>query len=627
MPMQLPGVKRNLKSGKFLVKLPFGLREKLILSYLVVLMIPAVILALYISNNIRSSAIKDELEKNKQLLDKARVNIDRNIDICRSAVESVTREKKLADFLLQEEDVPVRKLLEFKDDAFDSLQNLVYINRNINMIRIFVENENLVDFRPVVFCENQITHPGLKKHVGEVKGWFKTFGNKELWLTDNPDHASAQEGIEPVMLASYFREYYDRFNRYVGLVEVNMLKTVFFSDIYEFEDPEDTLLCIIRGDGENILNGTNGFVSHHGITLEDTLSYLKSREFDSEEGHFLASIGKEQLLVVYSSLNLPDHSRIFRVISLNSILAKSNKTRNEVILVIFAGVLILSAMTYLTTTVLFRKMKTIITLMRRVQEGNLEVEIPVGGRDEIGELAHHFRIMMRKVNELITMVFRKQTAAKDAEIRALHAQINAHFIYNVLETIRMMAIVEKKPQIADVVLSLGSMMRYSMAWSKQFVPLEMEIDNIRNYIHLVEVRYDFEIRLAVDMDKPLMNYEILKMTLQPIVENSFNHGIEPYDRDGLIRIEACIEEAFLLIHITDNGMGIAGAELEQLNRLMESGGGEEPNPSKGNGIGLKNVNDRIRLFYGQQYGLQVTSKFSEFTRVTLRLPNTGITGR
>jgi two-component system sensor histidine kinase YesM len=260
--------------------------------------------------------------------------------------------------------------------------------------------------------------------------------------------------------------------------------------------------------------------------------------------------------------------------------------------------------------------------MRKIQDGDLNTEISVLGNDEVGELAFHFKKMMQKINELISVVMRKQAATKDAEIRALQTQINAHFIYNVLETIRMMALLEKKPVIADTVNSLAGLMRYSMSWKRQYVPLRQEVESVRNYMNLVDVRYDFEVKLLMNIEERFYDHEILKMTLQPIVENSFTHGIEPYGRDGSITIETFVSDGVFIIDVTDNGMGMTPEHLANLKRSIDTEKNiqQANHQAKGNGIGLRNVNERIMLYYGSEYGLEISSEEGNYTKVRVRLP-------
>lgn len=214
--------------------------------------------------------------------------------------------------------------------------------------------------------------------------------------------------------------------------------------------------------------------------------------------------------------------------------------------------------------------------------------------------------------------FQKEVLAKNSEIRSLQNQINAHFIYNVLESIKMMAEIDEKYEISDAITSLGKLMRYSIKASFGNVQLHEELEYIRNYVLLINLRYDFEVILSINVPDELMDQEILKMSLQPIVENAVLHGIEPVAADTTVYIKAWEENKIFKIEITDSGKGM---DTEELEKLMKRIHGEiEETGGSGNGIGLKNVEDRIKLSFGHEYGLQVYSEPLKYTKVSITLP-------
>lgn len=214
--------------------------------------------------------------------------------------------------------------------------------------------------------------------------------------------------------------------------------------------------------------------------------------------------------------------------------------------------------------------------------------------------------------------FKKEVLSKNSEIRFLQNQINAHFIYNVLEAIKMMAEIEEKYEISDAITSLGKLMRYSIKSSLGTVRLSEELEYIKNYILLMNLRYDFEVILSFNIPEDLLNQEILKMSLQPIVENALLHGIEPVAEDTTVYIKAWAQDNDFKIEITDSGKGM---DKDSLNKLMRHIRGEiEEAGGSGNGIGLKNVEDRIKLYFGDEYGLRIYSEPQKFTKVSIVLP-------
>ena len=210
--------------------------------------------------------------------------------------------------------------------------------------------------------------------------------------------------------------------------------------------------------------------------------------------------------------------------------------------------------------------------------------------------------------------------AKNSEIRALQNQINAHFIYNVLESIKMMAEIDEEYAISDAVTSLGKLLRYSMKWVSGNVLVEQELEYIKNYMALINLRFDYEIYLSLNIPEIVLKQEIPKMSLQPIIENAIYHGIEQMAEDTNIYIKGMIEGQDCIIEITDSGRGMSEETVEKLR--LKIAGEIDSSGGSGNGIGLKNVQDRIHIAFGEEYGIEIASKLGCYTKIRVRIPMT-----
>lgn len=256
--------------------------------------------------------------------------------------------------------------------------------------------------------------------------------------------------------------------------------------------------------------------------------------------------------------------------------------------------------------------------VHNVQKGNLEVRVPICSKDEIGELGEQVNTMLEHITCLVDESIKGEILVKDSEIRALQNQINAHFIYNVLESIKMMAEIESKYDISDAVTALGKLLRYSIKWVSKNVTVEEEMDYIKNYLALMNLRFDFEVYLSLNIPETILKQKIPKMSLQPIIENAIYHGIEGLGEDTNIYIKGKIYNDYCTIEITDAGRGMTE---EQVDKLRQKISGEvEDSGSSGNGIGLKNVQDRIKVSFGDDYGISIVSKVDCFTKVIVKIP-------
>jgi two-component system sensor histidine kinase YesM len=300
-----------------------------------------------------------------------------------------------------------------------------------------------------------------------------------------------------------------------------------------------------------------------------------------------------------------------------------SRTRNLIIGVNIGFIFLVTAIAYVLNAFILKNLRRLTETMKRVRRGEPYGSIRVSGGGEVGELAHHFSKLMNTINTLVAQAVHKQALSKEAELRTLHNQIDAHFLYNTLENIKMLAEIENQRTISDALTRLGGMMRY-------------EIRHIQNYIEVMNIRFEHTIGLELNIDSAYLEVEVLKMSLQPIVENSVKHawnadGIELTDR--VVRIDITEAEGDIFISLRDNGLGLTPQQLTQLHEAIyakEEPGADPSGTSSGGyksgGVGLRNVHQRLQLFYGEAYGLEVQSEAGKWTTVFMSLPKVLLTG-
>jgi two-component system sensor histidine kinase YesM len=291
-----------------------------------------------------------------------------------------------------------------------------------------------------------------------------------------------------------------------------------------------------------------------------------------------------------------------------------NVTWIATIITIIVALFISTVFSFALTNPLRKMMR----LMKNVQEGDFNVQFQVKYRDEVGQLGNQFNRMIVRIDHLIQDIYLMETKKKEAELHALQSQINPHFMYNTLESIRMAAELNDDQIAADMIAILGKLLRYSISDLHEEVTLEDEVLHMRNYVEMLNYRYPNRFQLETSISNDLWSYPIIKLVLQPIVENAIYHGMD--DNKQVMRIEMSSERTAqgLWLRIKDDGLGMDEETLDRLNRSLA--GAEEAVKRKSGGIGLKNVNERIKLHYGNAYGLKVTSVRDLGTEVILQLP-------
>ena len=236
---------------------------------------------------------------------------------------------------------------------------------------------------------------------------------------------------------------------------------------------------------------------------------------------------------------------------------------------------------------------------------------PVGGAREVRELSDSFGHMVGRIQELMTTVREEEVNLRKTELKALQAQINPHFLYNTLDSIAWMCEQERSADAVNMVHALARLFRISISKGHELIPIAKEIEHAESYLQIQKYRYKNQFTYEFDVDPNCLNYYCNKITLQPIIENAITHGLDLMVDEGLITVQVCQEGEDILFRVRDNGVGMSP---EQVASILDRA------PSDRTGIGIKNVDDRLKIYFGKSYGLQITSELDVGTCVEIRMP-------
>lgn len=254
--------------------------------------------------------------------------------------------------------------------------------------------------------------------------------------------------------------------------------------------------------------------------------------------------------------------------------------------------------------------------------------IPVKSIDEVGQLIISYNRLSSRIVKLTDEVKLNESLKKEADMQALQIQINPHFLYNTLSSIHWLALMNKDHKIAEMVGSLSNFLRFSLNNGQEYCPVQQEILHVQNYVNIQTLRYPDKINFEVQLDPGIQDQYMLKLLLQPLVENAMLHGILKREGDGTIRIEirhAEEQEEHLHFTVSDDGTGIAAERLEWIqSQLSEYPAHDREQPASG-GYGLRNVHNRLVLHYGKEAGLHIESTEGEGTRISFIIPVQGLT--
>ena len=298
-----------------------------------------------------------------------------------------------------------------------------------------------------------------------------------------------------------------------------------------------------------------------------------------------------------------------------------NHFRLLLVLIMVCTLIILSIFSILTAVDIIAPINRLVEGIKKVDQEKVYEPVIVDRQDELGYLTPCFNKMSEEIDRLLNQVYKEQLTRKEAELKALQAQINPHFLFNTLESINWMAQLNNVPEIRDMVTSLGALMEASIGKGNPMVPLSKELHYIDSYILIMKNRYGERLVYESDIDKSLLSSRVPKLLLQPLIENAIYHGIDRTRKKGIIHLAVKRgDNEDIMIEITDNGKGLVPEEVALMNQKFQDDKDDYLLGEDRHGIGLKNVNGRIKLFFGADYGLSVESKYEEYTKIKVRIP-------
>ncbi|SEC81267.1 sensor histidine kinase [Paenibacillus sp. GP183] len=494
-------------------------------------------------------------------------------------------------FLSEEELRPYQKRIS---DLFQSIQ---YTRKDIASIMVFGYNGRFVSDRRITSL-NPYTKP-------EEQSWYlkaKSEGGKSVISRPHVQNIIQNEYRWVVSLSRELKSTDGIRGEGILLVDLNM--SVINEICSKINLGKRGYVFIVDQNGDIVYHPQQELIYGH------LRSELIDRVTSAGNGSFIAD--DENGKRIYTINNTNFGWKIVGVAYTDELIADPSTMQNSFLLTGIIGLAVTLVISFLIARSLSRPIKKLQGNMKHVESGNFDVLAEINQRDEIGQLSRTFNLMIGQIKKLLQQIIETEKTKRTTELRLLQAQINPHFLYNTLDSIIWMAEQKQHEEVVTMTSALAKLFRASITKENELVPLQVEIDHIDNYLLIQKMRYQEQLDYRIEVPEELMQVKTLKLLLQPFVENAIYHGIKNKPEIGLIVISAREEGDNLVFEIVDNGLGMTAEKLQSILKHQER-------EARG-GVGVLNVNERIQLFFGQEYGVHFESELEVGTRVTIVVP-------
>jgi two-component system sensor histidine kinase YesM len=580
-----------------------SMRVKLFASFFLLIFIPIIVLTVFAAY--RSTAIIQEqsMEIARLYLQQTENEMESELYKIATVSSSVAQTAEVHE-VLEKQNTGISFSEEYDDmnELYKTIESTRAL-QNLYQIRLFI-SDSFTHSR-----SNYITYP--LSSVSDTDWYHQLVEQYQTQAllppsTFQPPLSEPQEVLSVVTLIRSRKD----ITRILGVVSVDVLKSDLI-DILQRNNYAEQSAAYLVDENLNIVCGANSTFPVSEADLAAQLQQMRDT--------FGASSGVSTAGNAVYGLSAPifDGWRIFTVASMGNLLSPVSDLRDQMIWLTVIISIIAFCLSYLYARYSTRRIKTLAEQVRRVENGDLSVSCIVDSEDEIGELQNSFNFMVRRISLLVDERYNLGKNLKDMELRALQAQINPHFLYNTLDMIAWKAMASGNQETVDIVVKLARFYRLSLSNGSDFLPLSDEVEHVRLFVELTNLCRSRNVQLITEVAPNIADYPIMKLILQPIIENSLFHGLyELSDRVGVIRLTAEQIGSYVQIQIADNGVGIEKSKLAELLAKKER---PVVNTKRG-GYGIGNILERLRIYYDDRFTFQIESAILTGTTVTIRIP-------
>ncbi len=587
------------------------IQTRLILLFMLLSLLPMMITGFF-SYQQSSMAIQNKINTySRQIVNQVAKNIKVEMTRLENDTVEIGFSEMAQKMLIDYESMSEWEVLNAVNIMHDTLVKKFSFLHDVSDVLLFTQKNN----RIIAYGEKGYTLSLKREYQSSLLNEIKNKNGVPVWKPigwEDANHLVKRVIVfeNGLIVGKAVKSFYE--GEYIGAVVIRTNER-FFADIYRSIDiGKGAALFVSDSKGVVVSTRTKEIPFQRKYKATTLISRLKKSE-KRGRNVFNMEIGDKQYLVAFA----PIENAGWYVIStiphsyLNS---ESKKIRNRIIMLGVGSFLLAVLLSVIFTKSISKPLNQLIGMMNEVKRGNLGVRLSDENPDELGEVTRNFNAMAAEIENLLTDIKNKETQKRNAELKALQAQINPHFLSNVLNTAKLLANAQKAENLESLLTSLIQLLNVSMGKEDDLIAVRKEIQYLKNYLNIQEFRYYHKFQVSFEIEAELLDYKLPKFLLQPILENSIIHGIGQKKGQGIVEVKGFIYEGKMVFTITDDGVGMTRERIDEILR------GDGVSLNRFCGIGIKNVQERIKINYGDGYGLRIDSYPNHFTTVEMTLP-------
>jgi two-component system, sensor histidine kinase YesM len=442
----------------------------------------------------------------------------------------------------------------------------------------------------------------------ETEKWYMNLPYKADYTIIGTDSVTvSSKNVKTVKIAVRLFGLDDMSIRFGGVLLIDA-GADYFNNILNKSKPTIGSSIFILNSSRSILTSPDASLPGKDLSGEKYIQNIFKNNSE-QSGSFIETINRSNMLVSYKRIEGPDWT-IVSLTPMSEINGELISFNRVIVIVVILSSMIAIFMALLLSDNISYPIRKLVKSMSEVQNNNFDISLEYIRNDEFAYLFNSYKTMLHNIKELIEKLYVSEVRKKEVELKSLQAQINPHFLYNTLDSVNWMALELKAADISTMVTSLSNFFRYSLSKGKNIISLEDEKTQVESYLKIQAIRFKEKLDYHIDFSGDILGFLSVKLILQPVVENSILHGINKRSGKGTITITGKKIDSVIEIDISDDGVG---ADVEELNAILDD-------PGNSSSFAIKNVNDRIRHYFGKEYGLRFHNHEGPGTTVIIRFP-------